>query len=84
MALSSFRFPAAIDPKQLYEKLLERGMDYVTITDHDTIEGCLQISDRLAPLSANKSPPISQRSMQAAYSRLGISENQHREIDEYA
>jgi len=42
-----FDFPDSYsDPKQLYEKLLERGMDYVTITDHDTIEGCLQISDR--------------------------------------
>ena len=29
-----FDFPDSYsDPKQLYEKLLERGMDYVTITD---------------------------------------------------
>ncbi|HST29971.1 MAG TPA: glycosyltransferase [Chthoniobacterales bacterium] len=33
------------DPRQLHHELLERGMDFVTITDHDTIEGCLQISD---------------------------------------
>src|SRR5439155_11479108 len=33
------------DPKQLHVQLRERGMDYVTVTDHDTIEGCLQISD---------------------------------------
>ncbi len=33
------------DPRQLHRELLERGMDFVTITDHDTIEGCLQISD---------------------------------------
>ena len=33
------------DPRWLYEQLRERGMDYVTITDHDTIEGCLQIRD---------------------------------------
>src|SRR5438876_11352647 len=32
------------DPKQLHEQLLERGMDYITITDHDTIEGCLQLA----------------------------------------
>jgi hypothetical protein len=25
-------------------QLLSRGMDYATITDHDTIEGCLQIA----------------------------------------
>jgi glycosyltransferase involved in cell wall biosynthesis len=28
----------------LYEKLLNRGMDYVTITDHDAIDGCLEIA----------------------------------------
>src|ERR1700736_6033199 len=33
------------DPCELHRQLTERGMDYVTITDHDTIEGCLQISD---------------------------------------
>jgi glycosyltransferase involved in cell wall biosynthesis len=33
------------DPRQLHRQLLGRGMDFVTITDHDTIEGCLQISD---------------------------------------
>jgi hypothetical protein len=33
------------DPRQLHRELIERGMDFVTITDHDTIEGCLQISD---------------------------------------
>src|SRR3989440_5388533 len=33
------------DPKELHRELLERGMDFVTITDHDTIEGCLQIRD---------------------------------------
>jgi glycosyltransferase involved in cell wall biosynthesis len=33
------------DPRELHRELLEAGMDYVTITDHDTIEGCLQIAD---------------------------------------
>jgi glycosyltransferase involved in cell wall biosynthesis len=32
------------DPEELHEQLLKRGMDYVTITDHDAIEGCLQIA----------------------------------------
>jgi glycosyltransferase involved in cell wall biosynthesis len=40
-----FDFPDSYsDPKQLYEKLLNRGMDYVTITDHDAIDGCLEIA----------------------------------------
>src|ERR1700719_795560 len=33
------------DPRQLHRQLVQRGMDFVTITDHDTIEGCLQIGD---------------------------------------
>src|SRR5438132_4896738 len=40
-----FDFPDSYsDPKQLYEQLLRRGMDYVTITDHDAIDGCLEIA----------------------------------------
>jgi glycosyltransferase involved in cell wall biosynthesis len=39
-----FDFPDSYsDPKELHQQLLELEMDYVTITDHDTIEGCLQI-----------------------------------------
>ncbi len=33
------------DPRELHRQLVERGMDFVTITDHDTIEGCLEIKD---------------------------------------
>jgi glycosyltransferase involved in cell wall biosynthesis len=41
-----FDFPDSYsDPKQLYEQLRKRGMDYVTITDHDSIDGCLEIAD---------------------------------------
>src|SRR5437016_3297509 len=41
-----FDFPDSYsDPRELHRELLERGMDFVTITDHDTIEGCLKISD---------------------------------------
>lgn len=40
-----FDFPDSYsDPKELYEQLLKRGMDYVTITDHDSINGCLEIA----------------------------------------
>jgi glycosyltransferase involved in cell wall biosynthesis len=41
-----FDFPDSFsDPRELHRELLEAGMDYVTITDHDTIDGCLQIAD---------------------------------------
>lgn len=41
-------FPASCtEPAFLYESLTtERGMDFVTITDHNTINGCLEIADR--------------------------------------
>ena len=41
-----FDFPDSYtDPRGLYRELRERGMDFVTITDHDTIDGCLLIRD---------------------------------------
>lgn len=32
------------EPKDLYERLLQRGMSMVTVTDHDSIQGCLEIA----------------------------------------
>ncbi len=32
------------EPLALYETLLSRGMTMVTITDHDTVDGCLEIA----------------------------------------
>jgi glycosyltransferase involved in cell wall biosynthesis len=34
------------EPERLYDLARERGMDLVTITDHNSIEGCLRIADR--------------------------------------
>src|SRR5271156_2385226 len=36
----------ATPPEEVYEQAKSRGMDFVTITDHDTIDGALTISDR--------------------------------------
>jgi glycosyltransferase involved in cell wall biosynthesis/predicted metal-dependent phosphoesterase TrpH len=36
----------ATPPQEVYELAKRRGMDFVTITDHDTISGVLQIADR--------------------------------------
>src|ERR1700761_6871367 len=35
----------ATPPQEVYELAKRRGMDFVTITDHDTIEGCLELPD---------------------------------------
>lgn len=29
-----------VEPEEIFETAMQRGMDYVTITDHDTIDGC--------------------------------------------
>jgi hypothetical protein len=36
----------ATPPQEVYELAKRRGMDFVTITDHDTIDGCLELADR--------------------------------------
>jgi glycosyltransferase involved in cell wall biosynthesis/predicted metal-dependent phosphoesterase TrpH len=36
----------ATPPHEVYELAKRRGMDFVTITDHDTIAGALEIADR--------------------------------------
>src|SRR4026209_690932 len=36
----------ATPPEEVYELAKQRGMEFVTITDHDTIDGCLEIADR--------------------------------------
>jgi predicted metal-dependent phosphoesterase TrpH len=36
----------ATEPETLYELAKRRGMDFVTLTDHDTIEGALRLADR--------------------------------------
>ena len=37
----------ATPPEEVYALAKRRGMDFVTITDHDTIDGCLELADRL-------------------------------------
>jgi len=36
----------ATPPEEVYDLAKRRGMDFVTITDHDTIDGCLELADR--------------------------------------
>src|ERR1700691_52925 len=36
----------ATPPEEVYALAKRRGMDFVTITDHDTIDGALSIADR--------------------------------------
>src|SRR5437660_653203 len=57
-------------------------MDYVTITDHDSIEGCLQIIDRPRTfISEQVTTYFPNDACKVHVLVWGISENQHREID---
>src|SRR5205807_3678649 len=70
------------DPKQLHEQLLKRGMDYVTITDHDTIEGGLQIVDLPQVfISEQVTTYFPNDPCKLHILVWGISEQQHREIE---
>ncbi len=78
-----FDFPDSYsDPKALHRQLLQCGMDYVTITDHDTIEGCLQIADLPHTfISEQVTTYFPQDQCKLSILVWGISEQQHREIE---
>src|SRR5258708_19554628 len=41
-----FDFPDSYSaPRSLYHRLKEKGMTFVTFTDHNRIDGCLEIAD---------------------------------------
>ena len=70
------------DPRELYGELLKLGMDYVTITDHDTIEGCLQISNLPHTfVSEQVTTYFPQDQCKVHVLVWGISEAQHRDIE---
>ncbi|HEY4273051.1 MAG TPA: glycosyltransferase [Candidatus Udaeobacter sp.] len=77
-----FDFPDSYsDPKQLHEQLLKRGMDYVTITDHDSIDGCLEIAHLPETfVSEQVTTYFPQDGCKLHILVWGISEQQHRDI----
>src|SRR6266513_230602 len=78
-----FDFPDSYsDPKELYRQLLDLGMDYATITDHDTIEGCLQIAHLPRTfVSEQITTYFPQDPCKLHILVWGISEQQHRDIE---
>lgn len=48
--LPGLAFHALLEPHALYDLAKARGMDFVTITDHDTIDGCKALLDRRGDL----------------------------------
>ncbi len=48
--LPGLLFYPLLEPEELYDLAKSRGMDFVTITDHDTIDGCKALLDRRGSL----------------------------------
>ena len=77
-----FDFPDSYsDPADVYAQLRAGGMDFVTITDHDTIDGALQIADHAdAFLSEQVTTYFPQDPCKIHLLVWGITEADHREI----
>lgn len=77
-----FEFPDSYSsPKKLYRRLKEKGMTYVTLTDHNRIEGCLEIGefkDVFVSEEVTTHFPDDQVSVHLLV--WNINETQHREI----
>jgi glycosyltransferase involved in cell wall biosynthesis len=80
--LRRFEIPDSFtDPRKLHALLRERGMDFVTITDHDRIEGCLEIADLPGVfISEQVTTWFPEDHCQVHVLVWGLSEAQHREI----
>jgi predicted metal-dependent phosphoesterase TrpH len=78
-------FRPLLEPERLYDLAKSRGMDFVTITDHDTIDGCKDLLDRRGEMADF----ITGEEVTAAFPQDGtvvhvnvfdIDEHQHNEI----
>ncbi len=70
------------EPLALYRKARARGMDFVTITDHDTIDGALEIAHLPGTfLSCEVTAAFPEDGCQIHLLTWGITESQFREID---
>jgi len=77
-----FDFPdSCSDPRELHAQLRASGMDFVTITDHDTIKGCLELSNKSDSfISEQVTTYFPQEACKIHVLVWGISEGQHAEI----
>jgi glycosyltransferase involved in cell wall biosynthesis len=72
---------SATDPGALYQQLQSRGMDLITLTDHDTLDGCLSIAERPGVfLSEQVTATFPDDRSTAQILVWGLSESQHCDI----
>jgi hypothetical protein len=82
--LRTFRAPESFtEPVEIYRICRGRGLDFVTITDHDTIDGALEIAHLPGTfLSCEVTAEFPENRCEVHVLVFGISERQHREIQE--
>ena len=69
------------DPLALYRRLRKEGMQFVTLTDHNSIDGCLSIANQPGVfLSEQISTQFPEDRARVELLAWGITEAQHREI----
>ncbi len=80
--LRKVEFPASCsEPLALYRKLRAAGFDFVTFTDHDTIDGCLEIAGEPgAFVSEEITAFFPEDDVKVHLLAWGITEAQHTEI----
>ena len=67
-------------PRVIYEKAKAKGMDFVTITDHDTIEGNLEIAECSDVFLSEEVTACFPDGVKFHLLIWGIHESQHQEI----
>lgn len=82
--LRKVNFPASCtDPHFLYDSLRKKGFDFITFTDHDTLEGCLEIADKPGVfLSEEVTVFFPEDDVKMHLLVWGITETQHTTIQE--
>src|SRR4029453_2053316 len=70
------------EPEQVYETARRRGMDLVTLTDHDAIEGALQLAAAHENAFVSEEVPCTlPGGRQIHIGVYGLEERQHRRIE---
>lgn len=82
--LRQLRAPESFtEPGEIYRTCRDRGMDFVTVTDHDSIDGALEIAHLPGTfLSCEVTTELPEDRCEVHVLVFGISERQHREIQE--
>lgn len=80
--LRQFRAPESYtEPQEIYRLCRERGMSFVTISDHDSVEGALEIAHLPGVfLSSEITVEFPEDGCEIHCLVTGVSEEQHREI----